>query len=760
MDYGDELDPITTVLLSAAWNGAHSVGFLRDGHYVYPKVEGPLPLEDVQRHLNGEAPCTLFIAEPGGATSRLLVFDFDNKEKYERRVDEAQFDDILMRVLNALEERNVPKPLVSVSTSGTGRHIWCLFRADVDVGALRALALEVLHDVGLTEGKGEGVGAGEVEIFINPAHGVALPMFGDNAILSNTTLAAVEPQHATITLAAPPKVQVPAPAPQRRRERAEQPDNEPALLRQVVDALRYLSPEDYDTWVEIGLAIKGDLGEEGKEAWLEWSRGGTKFDELEAVRKWNQLKPTGAVTCGTLFHLATQEGWQPKHLTDLGNAYRLVEQFGADLRYVRRIKVWLRWTGDRWLEDDGISVAEAARETVVGILRDAAEARDEQRQRNLMKWGLNSQAAGRLEAMVRLASDDRRLCVYPEQMDADPYLLGVENGVLDLRAGTLLAPTREQLVTKQAAVAFDRTARCDRWLAFLDEVMCGDAEMVAYLKRVLGYTLTGDISEQAMWILYGIGNNGKSVLVDVLMRMLGDYAVVVAPDTLLVKRGNDNIPNDVARLHGARLVTCGEPEDGRALKEGLVKSVTGGDRITARYLRKEFFDFYPQFKLFLVTNHKPHIRGDDVGIWRRLRLVGFDWSVPAEKRDKHLTTHLLAERSGILNWLLEGCLEWQRSALAEPEKVRKATAQYRHDEDDVRQFVRECCMKAEGKTTRIKYLHEAYKAWCADEGRIPKGKTKLGERLHELGYPKQARDSTGNTVFHGIRLAGDAHQDF
>jgi putative DNA primase/helicase len=330
-------------------------------------------------------------------------------------------------------------------------------------------------------------------------------------------------------------------------------------------------------------------------------------------------------------------------------------------------------------------------------------------------------------------------------------LLGCPNGCLDLRTGTLRAQRREDYLTKLTRASYRPEATCPTWLAFLDRVMAGDQEMIAFLQRAAGYALTGDTGEEVLFFLYGLGRNGKTKLSEGLSDPVGDYAQAVAFDTFLAKK-TDAIPNDVARMRGARLVTASEPDEGRTLNEALVKRMTGGDTIAARYLYREFFDYRPTCKVFLAGNHKPAVRGTDEGIWSRVMLLPFTVTIPPEERDRHLLAKLQRERDGILAWAVAGCLAWQREGLQPPETVQAATAQYRMDEDIVGQFIAAACVVHPRAWAGATPLYEAFKDFLGGSDAI--SVRAFGRRLSEKGFAK--RHERSGTVYAGVGLRADA----
>ena len=441
-----------------------------------------------------------------------------------------------------------------------------------------------------------------------------------------------------------------------------------------------------------------------------------------------------------------------EHLTDLGNAGRLVAQHGHELRYCYPWGKWLVWNFCRWTPDNTGEIMRLGKETVRQIYAEASALTDEDARKNLAKHALRCEAAGRITAMLDLANSEPGIPVLPEQLDADPWALNVLNGTIDLRTGQLRPHRKEDLLTKLAPVSYDPGARCPTWERFLLEVMSGDMEMVRFLQCAVGYTLTGLTFEQVMFLLHGKGANGKSTFLETLRSMLGpEYTVQIRPETLMVKQG-DGIPNDVARLRGARLVNARETEEGKRMAESLVKEMTGTDTITARFLRQEYFDFRPEFKLFLAANHKPTIRGTDLAIWRRIRLIPFAVTFPEDRQDKQLAKKLLAEIPGILSWAVQGCLAWQAmGGLGTPAAVRAATEEYRAESDTLAAFLSDCTIEDPQGQAQAGPLYTAYKSWADENGEKPMNGTLFGRRLTERGLDK-FRDRKSVTYYLGFRL--------
>ena len=438
------------------------------------------------------------------------------------------------------------------------------------------------------------------------------------------------------------------------------------------------------------------------------------------------------------------------NLTDLGNAERFVARHGEDVRYCFPWAKWLTWTGSRWERDDSGRVHRLAKETVRGIYAEAAAAEDEGRRKALARHATSSEAKNRIEAMLELAKSD--VPVSPDDLDADPWLLNAPNGTVDLKAGKLRPHRREDLLTKMVGAEYEPDAAAPAWRAFLERVLPSE-ELRGFVQRGSGYSATGDTSEQCMFINHGGGNNGKSTFQEALAEALGDYAMR-APTEMLMVRRSGGIPNDVARLKGARFVAASETEEGRHLAESLVKDLTGQDTITARFMRAEFFDFKPTHKLWLSTNHKPEIRGTDNAIWRRIRLVPWSVAIPPAERDRKLPEKLRAELAGVLAWIVWGCLDWRREGLGEPEEVRAATAQYRTEQDVLAAFLDECCVVRPEAWVRFADLYDAYAAWCEKSGEATENKRRFGNRLKERGFEPD-RGTSNVPIRRGLAFLSD-----
>jgi putative DNA primase/helicase len=470
-------------------------------------------------------------------------------------------------------------------------------------------------------------------------------------------------------------------------------------------------------------------------------------------------------------------------LTDLGNARRLVRLHGQDLRHVAGWG-WLCWSGQRWLRDEK-HVMRCAKATALGFYRDAAEllraaqqqaaayrdagARSDRlterealeamhrlkdRTGVLAGWAKASQSRSRLEAMVKLAESEPAVTAAPEDFDAEPWRFNCANGTVDLRTGALGLHRREDRLTRLAPVPFEPEAPCPTFTAFLGRIMEQKPELIQFMQRLVGYALTGSVREQMLFFLYGSGANGKSTLLNILLALLGeDYARQAAPDVLTV--GRDRHPTELADLAGVRLVASIEVAEGKQLAEALVKQLTGGDKIKARFMRQDFFEFAPTFKIFLAANHKPMIRGTDHAIWRRIKLIPFAVTIPEEEQDKELLSKLRAELPGILAWAVRGCLAWQAEGLAVPEDVRQATAAYRDESDLLAGFLTECTRQGAKLNAQAGPLYKAYRAWAAGNGLAERemlSTVRFARQLVERGYAREVDKGSHRTHYKGLEL--------
>lgn len=427
-------------------------------------------------------------------------------------------------------------------------------------------------------------------------------------------------------------------------------------------------------------------------------------------------------------------------LTEDGAALEFARLYGDKLRYCHDRGAWLRWDGSIWrLERTGLAF-HYARE----LARELAKDED---LKGLVTTAKTTFAGG----VERFARADPVFSRTSESWDRDPMLAGCPGGAVDLRTGLVIRAEPGAGITKSLAVAPADTPDCPRWLAFLADTFGGDAGLIRFIQQYLGYSLTGDISEHALVFGHGGGRNGKSVLLNTAMRIMGDYAVTAAMDTFTASRA-DKHPTDLAMLRGARFVTASETEDGRAWAESRIKQLTGGDTITARFMRQDFFQFRPTFKLFIVGNHRPALHNVDEAARRRFNIVPFNYT--PEHPDPELETKLRAEWPAILRWIIDGCVDWQANRLVRPESVTAATETYFHDQDVIGQWLEDECDAEPGNSHKWEPSAALFKSWkaYAERSGEPAGNSKtFAEAMKRRGF-EHHRGAKGLRQFRGVQL--------
>ncbi|MBX3413905.1 MAG: hypothetical protein KF708_14540 [Pirellulales bacterium] len=447
-------------------------------------------------------------------------------------------------------------------------------------------------------------------------------------------------------------------------------------------------------------------------------------------------------------HVSSFEGQ-----SDLANGIRFASLHGSDVRWCDSLQSWYVWDGTRWSVDRERRVDSLAK-CVCKHLREQYKASANEPNMNHAKclaFIKSTESARGIAAMLNLAKSEPGIPVRPEQLDQQPWLLNVANGTIDLRSCELRPHQRGDYLTQMCPVEFDRTAQCPQWKAFLSSIL--DAETIAYLQRAIGYSLTGVAQEHVLFILHGVGSNGKSTLINTIVKMMGsDYAMTASPHLLIAKK-YDSHPTERADLQLRRFVSCMEAEEGDRLAEALVKSLTGGDPMRARKVCQDNIEFQPTHTIWLTANHKPEIRGTDHGMWRRVKLIEFKTRISDEMQDKDLPEKLKVEWPGILAWAVEGCLAWQHEGLAEPQTVKTATASYRHEMDVIGAFLSEVCMADKAATIKSSELYAAYTTWCAQTKQTPMSLTKFGSNLTTRRLKK--RKSNG-VRYQGLRLLDSA----
>jgi putative DNA primase/helicase len=428
-----------------------------------------------------------------------------------------------------------------------------------------------------------------------------------------------------------------------------------------------------------------------------------------------------------------------------GNADRFCHLFGQDVHWCDQQGRWHVWNGKCWKADALRDVHGMAEKTVAALVRECRDRDDDE----AMKWSAKCSRDGKpAREMLEVAKHRRAVPV--EALDRHPWLLGVDNGIIDLRTGDLLPHDRKYLITSLSPARYDPAAQYPRWERFLSEIMDGSTDMIAALQRMAGYFLTGDVSVQILPIFFGSGSNGKNVFLDTIMGILGPYAEE-APDGLITLRQGDEHPTEIADLHGKRLVVASETEEGRKMRIGLVKKITGNKYLKGRFMRQDYFQFERTHKTVLVTNNRPIVTESSNAIWRRLRLIPFTVTIPEAKQDKHLTDRLVAEWPGILAWAVRGCLEWQarRCDLEFPRAVQEATQEYRNDSDHVADFLTECCVDwrgHEGQNMRTpkERVYGAYCTWCRAVGEDVLTRNAFNSRMRIHGFEDKGAKMPGS----------------
>ncbi|MBK9497223.1 MAG: bifunctional DNA primase/polymerase [Xanthomonadales bacterium] len=430
------------------------------------------------------------------------------------------------------------------------------------------------------------------------------------------------------------------------------------------------------------------------------------------------------------------------YLTDMGNGRRFALRFSDQFKYNKALG-WLNWNGSKWERNAEPQVMNAARHTVNAIFEEARDAHNPDDAKLASKWAVSSQSRGRLDALIYLASTEPSIHTPPEMFDIDPLLLNCKNGTVDLRTGAYYTHDSSRLLSKEVNTPYDVDATCPKWVDFLNRIMDGNTSLIKFIQRAVGYSLTGSTAEQCFFLNYGTGANGKSVFLETMRGLLNDYASAAEFSTFLATQ-NESIRNDIASLAGARFVSSSESGADKRLSEPIIKALTGGDTIAARFLFKEYFEFKPQFKVWMATNHKPVIKDTDHAIWRRVRLVPFNVTIPEKDRNPNLIAELRAEYSGILTWAVQGCLEWQRDGLGAPVEVVDATNAYRNEQDTFGAFIGLNCVVSESAAYSASKLHKLY---CEVTGEKVTAREFNG-MMTEHGF-KQVHSRTGN-VWQGI----------
>ncbi|MBC3886318.1 phage/plasmid primase, P4 family [Undibacterium griseum] len=569
-------------------------------------------------------------------------------------------------------------------------------------------------------------------------------------------------------------------------------EREPDPVR-ALSALQAIDPSGYDrrTWLGVVWAAKAEgVAYSDVLSWCESHQG---YIEGSLDNAWSSDKGASGgfgatVSGGTLYAKAFASGWRDlpvadagnvptvgqsqrtgictgsgsdsvaspsvsaahsvrETLNDAGNAARISRAADGKLMYCASTKVWYIWDGGHWQRDTDGGVTRFAMSVMHDIHKEARRAGAVDEMKLLYTHAARSLNEANISAAISLYKSFIGVSVSAPALDGDLMLIGVKNGVIDLSTGKLREAKRTDLVTKIIDIPYNETATCPTWGAFIDSIFCGDCDLADYVQRAIGYTLTGMNSEQVYFFLYGKGANGKSVLLRVMFEVLGVYASQVQPEVLMSKPTGGATP-EIAGLVGCRAVFANEISEGSRLSESLVKSVTGGDAITARTLYGAPFTYTPQFKLWMAGNHKPIIRGDDHGIWRRTVLIPFEHTFTGDERDEHLLDKLRAEYEGILRWMVEGCLIWQKHGLNPPKIITQQVNAYRSDMDTLQHWIDEVCDVTPTGLMRANAAYTSYQNWCRENGHGLISAMRFAQKLSDRGY-KKVKDRAG-TLYIGL----------
>ena len=459
--------------------------------------------------------------------------------------------------------------------------------------------------------------------------------------------------------------------------------------------------------------------------------------------------PPERVSSGTVVAMRRPEpepdlGIPPEYSED-ALADQFSTKYADDLAYVSKWGRWMLWDGTRWTHDETLRTRDMARMVARGVASEAATRVDLGKKAGSIATKLSSAAT--ISSIESLARSDRRHAVTAEQWDRDPWALNTPGGIVDLQTGTIRPARKDDYATKITRVA--PGGACPTWLQFLHVATAGNAELIEFMRRMAGYCLTGSVREHALFFVYGTGGNGKGTFLNTLDWILNDYARAANMD-MFVEQKFASHPTDVAGLMGARLVTAQETEEGKRWHESRLKAFTGGDPITARFMRQDEFTFMPQFKLVFAGNHKPQLRNVDEAIRRRLYLIPFTVTVPAAQRDPNLPAKLRAEAAGILQWCIDGCLDWQNSMLAPPDAVLATTEEYFGTQDVLGQFFEECVESDRYASIRVPDLYHRYTKWMEDMGEFVLPRRRFTLALANKSMQPVRRG--GSMMLDGIRL--------
>lgn len=450
--------------------------------------------------------------------------------------------------------------------------------------------------------------------------------------------------------------------------------------------------------------------------------------------------------------------------TDLANAERLIYEHGENIKFCSIWKAWYIWNSRYWEKDDTQAISRLAKKTIRDLEKEVVEIEDSEEKGLWRKFITKSESSSSLANMVKLSESELEVISRPEDYDNEEktkYLLNLKNGILNLQTGELTPHQQRALITKYIDIEYNREAKRKNWEKFINGIFLDNKEIINYVQKAVGYSLSGDISEQCIFILEGTGSNGKSTFVETINHILNDYARPIPPESLTLQK-NERIPEEIARLQGVRFTTSSESKEGARLNEALIKQMTGGEKLTARFLYSNSFDFSPQFKIFYSTNHKPRITGTDDGIWRRVKRIPFK-AIYGDKegldergrmiqlKDKDLPEKLKKEVEGILTWCIEGFVKWQKEGLIMPEELKKATEEYRSESDLIKTFLDESCVIQPSCKVSVKELYKTYCIYCDENSERVVSNRIFSQKMKEKGFDNK-KGTGGRFFWEGIGL--------
>ena len=446
------------------------------------------------------------------------------------------------------------------------------------------------------------------------------------------------------------------------------------------------------------------------------------------------------------------------HFSDVGNAERLIALYGMDIRFSTIRDKFFIWSSAHWKIDNNNTIFKLAKATIRRLEADGEDIdtgnndEDEIRKKQVKSFVLKSENDAKIRAMVNQVKSQPEVIL--QETDKDLFILNLKNGELDLKTGKLKEHNRFDYITKIVDINYDPDAKADNWTKFLETIFEGDKELIEYVQKSIGYSLTGSVDEQCFYMLYGNGANGKSTFLNAIRRITGDYADSLKGSSLMMHYNDDGARGDLAKLQGKRFVISSELNEGQTFDESLIKAITGGDTLPVRFMFQEEFSMRPEFKIWIGTNEKPRIKGNNYGIWRRVRLIPFIHTFTEDEKDEDFfEKYLVPELPGILNWAVEGCLAWQEEKIKTPAKVMAATDDYKDEMDIIQTFIEDCCIVGGHYRAKVNGLYSSYCTWCEDNNVHELSSIKFTKKLKDKGFT-QIRSSIIR-YWNGIGLKDD-----